>query len=62
MVIQTLSWMLRIDYPAYEVIAIDDNTEDEAMWRPVADWCATHGVKFAHLQDWPGYKSGPRTG
>ena len=21
-------------------------------------WCARHGVKFAHLDDWPGYKSG----
>ena len=21
-------------------------------------WCARHGVKFAHLEDWPGYKSG----
>src|SRR6266545_1873287 len=58
MVIQTLTSLLRIDYPRYEVIAIDDNTEDEGQWRPVADWCASHGVKFQHLQDWPGYKSG----
>src|SRR6266498_2866161 len=57
-VIQTLTSLLRIDYPRYEVIAIDDNTEDEGQWRPVADWCASHGVKFQHLQDWPGYKSG----
>jgi len=58
MVIQTLTSLLRIDYPAYEVIAIDDNTEDEAMWRPVERWCTENGVKFAHLQNWPGYKSG----
>jgi glycosyltransferase involved in cell wall biosynthesis len=58
MVIQTLTSLRRIEYPEFEVICIDDNTEDEAMWRPVADWCATHGIKFAHLQDWPGYKSG----
>src|SRR6266508_4475938 len=58
MVIQTLTSLLRIDYPRYEVIAIDDNTEDEGQWRPVADWCASHGVKFVHLADWPGYKSG----
>jgi glycosyltransferase involved in cell wall biosynthesis len=58
MVIQTLTSLLRLDYPNYEVIAIDDNTDDEKLWRPVADWCAGHGVKFAHLSDWPGYKSG----
>jgi cellulose synthase/poly-beta-1,6-N-acetylglucosamine synthase-like glycosyltransferase len=58
MVIQTLTSLLRLDYPHYEVIAIDDNTDDEQLWRPVADWCASHGVKFVHLHDWPGYKSG----
>jgi cellulose synthase/poly-beta-1,6-N-acetylglucosamine synthase-like glycosyltransferase len=58
MVIQTLESLLRIDYPHYEIVVIDDNTDDERLWRPVADWCASHGVKFAHLQDWPGYKSG----
>jgi len=58
MVIQTLTTLLNLDYPNYEIIAIDDNTEDEATWRPVADWCERHRVKFAHLTDWPGYKSG----
>ena len=58
MVVETLKSLLRLDYPRYEVIAIDDNTEDEALWRPVAQWCAAHGVKFKHLENWPGYKSG----
>jgi cellulose synthase/poly-beta-1,6-N-acetylglucosamine synthase-like glycosyltransferase len=58
MVIETLSRLRELDYPAYEIVAIDDNTEDEAMWRPVERWCADHGVKFIHLMDWPGYKSG----
>ena len=58
MVIETLRSLLRIDYPNYEVVVIDDNTEDEAMWRPVQAWCAEHGVTFAHLDQWPGYKSG----
>jgi glycosyltransferase involved in cell wall biosynthesis len=58
MVIQTLTSLLRLDYPNYEVIAIDDNTDDEQLWRPVSDWCAEHRVKFVHLTDWPGYKSG----
>jgi hypothetical protein len=58
MVIATLTSLLRLDYPNYEIIAIDDNSDDETLWRPVERWCAGHGVKFVHLQDWPGYKSG----
>jgi cellulose synthase/poly-beta-1,6-N-acetylglucosamine synthase-like glycosyltransferase len=58
MVIETLRSLIRLDYPRYEVILIDDNTDDESLWRPVESWCARHGVKFAHLDDWPGYKSG----
>src|SRR5260370_1728134 len=58
MVIETLRSLLRLDYPRYEVILIDDNTDDEDLWRPVEAWCGRHGVKFAHLEDWPGYKSG----
>src|SRR6478736_2188313 len=61
MVINTLRSLIRLDYPRYEVILIDDNTDDESLWRPVEAWCARHadqGLKFAHLDDWPGYKSG----
>jgi cellulose synthase/poly-beta-1,6-N-acetylglucosamine synthase-like glycosyltransferase len=58
MVIDTLRSLLRLDYPRYEVILIDDNTEDEDLWRPVEDWCGRHDVKFVHLSNWPGYKSG----
>ena len=58
MVIDSLRSLVRLDYPRYEVIVIDDNTDDEALWRPVQQWCARHGVKFAHLEKWPGYKSG----
>jgi glycosyltransferase involved in cell wall biosynthesis len=58
MVIDTLRSLLRIDYPRYEIILIDDNTDDEALWRPVEAWCLRHAVKFKHLENWPGYKSG----
>ncbi len=58
MVIATLRSLLHLDYPRYEVILVDDNTDDEDLWRPVEAWCARHGVKFAHLDNWPGYKSG----
>ena len=47
MVIDTLRALTRLDYPSYEVICIDDNTDDEQLWRPVKKWCAGHGVKFA---------------
>jgi hypothetical protein len=58
MVIDTLRALVHLDYPRYEVVVIDDNTEDELLWRPVEEWCSRHGVKFAHLENWPGYKSG----
>jgi cellulose synthase/poly-beta-1,6-N-acetylglucosamine synthase-like glycosyltransferase len=58
MVIETLKYLLGLDYPRYEVVCIDDNSEDEDMWRPLEAWCRDHGVTFAHLEDWPGYKSG----
>ncbi|MGH3743595.1 MAG: glycosyltransferase, partial [Mycobacteriales bacterium] len=58
MVIATLESLVALDYPDYEIIAIDDNTDDEALWRPVERWCAQQGVTFVHLADWPGYKSG----
>jgi cellulose synthase/poly-beta-1,6-N-acetylglucosamine synthase-like glycosyltransferase len=58
LVIATLRSLLRLDYDRYEVVVVDDNTADEALWRPVEEWCRRHGVTFAHLENWPGYKSG----
>ncbi len=58
MVLDTLRSLLQLDYPRYEVIVIDDNTDEEALWRPVEAWCARHSAKFKHLENWPGYKSG----
>jgi cellulose synthase/poly-beta-1,6-N-acetylglucosamine synthase-like glycosyltransferase len=58
MVIATLTSLLSLDYPNYEIQVLDDNTDDEELWRPVEAWCEQHRVQFVHLSDWPGYKSG----
>ncbi len=58
MVIETLESLRAIDYPNYEIQVLDDNTDDESLWRPVEAWCRENDVKFVHLSDWPGYKSG----
>jgi len=58
MVIDTLNALAKLDYPNYEVIMIDDNTTDPAVWRPVEEHCKTLGFKFFHLDNWPGFKSG----
>ena len=43
MLIETLDALARLDYPNYEVIVIDNNTKDEAAWRPVEQHCARLG-------------------
>jgi cellulose synthase/poly-beta-1,6-N-acetylglucosamine synthase-like glycosyltransferase len=58
MVIETLRSLCALDYPAFEVIVIDDNTDEDELWHPVGAWCQEHAVKFIHLSAWPGYKSG----
>jgi cellulose synthase/poly-beta-1,6-N-acetylglucosamine synthase-like glycosyltransferase len=60
LVIETLDALARLHYLDYEVLVIDNNTVDEALWRPVEEHCATLGERFRffHLLPWPGYKSG----
>ena len=43
MVIQTIESLAALDYPNLEVIVIDNNTKDPAVWRPVQDYCAQLG-------------------
>ena len=54
MVIETLRALLRLDYPRVQIVVIDDNTDDESLWRPVESWCRRHNVTFKHLENWPG--------
>ncbi len=60
MMIQTLNALARLDYPHYEVIVIDNNTKDPAIWQPVEAHCATLGVRFRffHRDPLPGFKAG----
>lgn len=60
MVIQTLNALSRLNYPNFEVLVIDNNTKDEAVWRPLEAYCQQLGARFRffHLPKWPGYKAG----
>ncbi|MDO8845013.1 glycosyltransferase [Methylicorpusculum sp.] len=60
MVRETLEALAKIDYPEYEVLVLDNNTRDPAVWQPVRDDCERLGAKFRffHLENWPGYKAG----
>ena len=60
MVIETLNALALLDYPNFEVLVIDNNTKDEAVWKPLEEHCELLGKRFHffHLPKWPGYKAG----
>ena len=60
MVIATLDSLAELDYQNYEVLLIDNNTKDPAVWGPVKDYCEKLGKRFRffHLEPWPGFKAG----
>lgn len=60
MVKETLDALAVIDYPNFEVLVVDNNTKDEAVWKPVEEYCAQLGPRFRffHLPQWPGFKAG----
>lgn len=60
MVRETLDALARLDYPDFEVLVVDNNTADPALWEPVAEHCARLGARFRffHLGKWPGFKAG----
>ena len=49
MVIETLDALARLDYDNFEVIVLDNNTKDPAVWRPVEAHCATLGPAVSLL-------------
>jgi len=60
MVMKTLDGLADLAYPNFEVLVIDNNTKDEAVWKPLEEYCAKLGPRFRffHLPKWPGYKAG----
>ncbi|MBE0438963.1 MAG: glycosyltransferase [Gammaproteobacteria bacterium] len=60
MLINTLNALAKLDYPRFEVIVIDNNTKDEAVWKPVEQHCQTLGQRFRFFHKSPlaGFKAG----
>ena len=59
MLIETIRSLEAIDYPNFEIVVIDNNTEDPSVWEPVDEYCRDRErVNFVHVEDLPGFKSG----
>jgi len=60
MVFVTLDSLAELKYENFEVLVIDNNTKDPAIWKPVQEYCEKLGSKFRffHLEPWPGFKAG----
>lgn len=48
-VVESLRALARLDHDAFEVIVLDNNTPDPAVWQPVAQECARLGPRFRFL-------------
>ena len=60
MVIASLDALARLDYPDFEVLVIDNNTREPAMWQPVETHCRRLGgrFRFFHVAPLAGFKAG----
>lgn len=60
LVIDTLDALARLHYPNFEVLVIDNNTQDPALWRPVEAHCLRLGkaFRFFHVDPLSGAKAG----
>lgn len=60
LVINTLRHLLKLKYKNYEIIVIDNNTKDVALWKPVSDFCRVTDKKlrFYHIEELDGFKAG----
>jgi exo-beta-1,3-glucanase (GH17 family)/cellulose synthase/poly-beta-1,6-N-acetylglucosamine synthase-like glycosyltransferase len=60
MMCRTLDALASLDYPDYEVVVVDNNTRDPAVWQPVEEHCQRLGVRFRffHVEPLAGFKAG----
>ncbi|RXF64947.1 glycosyltransferase family 2 protein [Pseudomonas syringae] len=60
MVKRTLDSLQKLDYPDFEVLVIDNNTQDPAIWKPIERYCQQLGPRFQffHVSPLPGFKAG----
>lgn len=60
MMIETLDALARLDYANYEVIILDNNTKDPAVWAPVQAHAEKLGARFRffHFDGVKGFKAG----
>jgi len=72
LLIDTLNALAALDYPRFEVLVIDNNTKDPAVWQPVRDhceqlnrWLRSDGdappkrrFRFFHVAPLAGFKAG----
>lgn len=74
MVVATIDSLWALDWPALQIVVVDNNTADPALWHPVRDHVERlmraraeqvnvdngpdRQVCFVHLPTWPGFKAG----
>lgn len=60
MVKRTLDSLQKLEYPDFEVLVIDNNTQDPAIWKPIELYCQQLGPRFRffHVNPLPGFKAG----
>jgi cellulose synthase/poly-beta-1,6-N-acetylglucosamine synthase-like glycosyltransferase len=59
LLIETIKAVEAQDYRDFEIVVMDNNTSDPAVWGPVEEYCrGRERVKFVHVEPWPGYKAG----
>jgi exo-beta-1,3-glucanase (GH17 family)/cellulose synthase/poly-beta-1,6-N-acetylglucosamine synthase-like glycosyltransferase len=64
LLMETLDALAALDYPRFEVLVVDNNTKDPAVWEPVQAYCAQLDARsgacfrFFHVDPLPGYKAG----
>lgn len=59
-VVTTLNALSELNYKDFEVLVIDNNTQDPSLWEPVKEHCQKLGSRFLffHVEQLEGFKAG----